>query len=542
MKRFGLWIILGLVALALIGLVAWAYSQTPMVPQASGMWSRGLVIGKTGIKRAVTLQSAPGGGMFLVWPNLDDQLELAHIGMDGEVLQDTVLALEAKQARDPQLRTGPDGLLHLLWREQGDPRASVRYIRLDADGTLVGQRQFLSDPASNVTDAARLVRGADGRLHALWSEEDGIYWTVLDASGGLAPDPTLLIPDGEAPLVRVDDTGRLHLVWQYTVPGRAVKIYYAALNLETGELSEPEEIAEIMITGPMQLEDVSLGLGQDAVYVFWSDYNSRFDIYSLTYTFFPLDDGPRQRQTGQWELSMTDGPTAISSLDGQQSPLPIALSERIVGEDQQVELQLALIAAEQEGMSEQVITASSQASLLPVLVADERSCLHLAWLETSGFGEYDVVHASTAPEVMENYNTLTPLDFLNVALNGVFQFSTIIVSLIGSLLLWAVGPLVVLTIYHVSTSDETLETTRSRVAVIAVLVVEVALTFVLPPRIGVGGSWPALRWLAPTIGALAAAAVTVRVAQRRDNLHLFGAFFLFTILDSLLQLVLYLFF
>jgi len=542
MKKFGLWIIVGLVALTLIGLVAWAYSQTPMVPQASETWSRGLVIGKTGIKRAVTLQPAPDGGMFLAWPNLDDQIELAHIGRDGEVLQDTVLTLEAKQARDPQLRTGPDGLLHLLWREQGDPRASVRYIRLDADGTLVGQRQFLSDPGSNVTDAARLARGADDRFHALWSEETGIYWTPLDASGGLAPDPTLLIPDGEAPLVRVDDTGRLHLVWQYTVPGRAVKIYYAALNPETGELSEPEEIAEIMITGPMQLEDVSLGLGQDAAYVFWSDYNSRFDIYSLAYTSFPLDDGARQRQTGQWELSMSDGPTAISSLDGQQSPLPIALSERIVGEDQQVELQLALIAAGQEGMSEQVITASSQASLLPVLVADERSYLHLAWLETSGFGEYDVVHASTAPEVMENYNTLTPLDLLNAALNGVFRFSTIIVSLVGSLLMWAVGPLVMLAIYHVATSDEILESTRSRVAVIAVLVVEVALTFALPPRIGVGGSWPALRWLAPTIGALAATTVTVRVAQRRNDVHLFGAFFLFTLLNSLLQLALYLLF
>ena len=542
MKKFGRWIIVGLVALTLIALAVWAYSQTPLVPQASEVWSRGLVIGKTGIKRAVTLQPAPDGGMLLAWPNLDDQIELAHIGADGEVLLDTVLPIEAEQARDPQLRVGPDGLLHLLWREQGDPRASVRYIRLEADGTLMGQRQFLSDPASRVTDAPRLARGADGRIHALWADEVGIYWTVLDAGGGMAPDPTFLIPEGKAPLVRTDDAGRLHLVWQHRVPGRAINIYYATLDPETGELSEPEEIAEIVTSGPLQLEDVALGLGQDTVYVFWSDYNSKFDIYSLTYTSFSLDDGPRQRQTDQWQLRMSDGPTAISSLDGQQSPLPVALSERMMGEDRQVELQLALIAAGQGEMREQVITASSQASLLPVLVTDERSHLHLAWLETSGFGEYSVVYASTAPQVIENYNTLTPLDALNAAFNGIFRSSTIIVSLIGSLMMWAVVPLVGLAIYHVVTSDETLESTRSRVAVIAVLAVEVILTFALPPRIGVTTSWPALRWVAPAVAALVAAVVTVGIVRRRDDTHLFGAFFLFTILNSLLQLVLYLLF
>jgi len=477
--------------------------------------------------------------MFLAWPNLDEQIELAHIGADGEVLLDTVLPIEAKQARDPQLLVGPDGLLHLLWREQGDPRASIRYTRLGTDGTLVGQPQFLSDSTSRVTDAPRLARGADGRLHALWSDETGIYWTPLDAGGEMVPSPTFLVPDGQSLLVRTDDTGRLHLVWRHRVPGRAIRIYYAALDPETGELGEPEEIAEIVTCGPMQLEDVALGLGQDTVYVFWSDYNSRFDIYSLTYTSFPLDDGPRQRQTGEWKLSMSDGPVAISSLDGQQSPLPVALSERMIGDDQQIGLQLALIAAGQGEMREQVVTASSQASLLPVLVTDEHSYLHLAWLETSGFGEYSVVYASTAPKVIENYNALTPLDALNAAFNGVFRSSTIIVSLIASLMMWAVGPLVGLAIYHVITSDETLETSRSRVAVIAVLAVEVVLTFALPPRIGVDADWPALRWVAPAVAALVAAVVTAGIVRRRDDTHLFVAFFLFTILNSLLQLVLY---
>lgn len=176
----------------------------------------------------------------------------------------------------------------------------------------------------------------------------------------------------------------------------------------------------------------------------------------------------------------------------------------------------------------------------PVLIADDRSHLHLAWLETGGFGEYNVVYASTAPEVMENYNTLTLVDALNAAFNSVFRFSTVILSLISALATWAVVPLVGLAVYHVVTSEETLATMRSRAAIIMALAVEVALTFVLPPRIGMDITWPVLRWVLPVITATVTAVVTVSIVRRREDMHLFGAFFLFTVMNSLLQIILYL--
>jgi len=42
-------------------------------------------------KRPVALRSAPGGGMFLAWSNLDARLELVHIANDGEMLLDRIL-------------------------------------------------------------------------------------------------------------------------------------------------------------------------------------------------------------------------------------------------------------------------------------------------------------------------------------------------------------------------------------------------------------------------------------------------------------------
>jgi len=538
MKRRVFWIIVGMALLVLVALVVRKSVQSPMTPRASEAWSRGQVVGRMSVKRPVTLQPAPGGGVFLIWSNLDGQLELARIGVDGEMLLNRVLPVETKKARDPQLQVGLDGHLYLLWREQEGPRAGVCYALLEADGTPVGQPQPLSDPGSRVSDAPRLARGVDGRLHALWADDAGIYWVVLDDVGETVAGPILLIPEGSSPIVQMDDGGRLHLIWQYEVRGSHLDIYYAVLDPGKGELGDPEEIAEVPIGGLLQFEGMALGLSPNTGYVFWSDYNMRFDRYSFQYAFFPLDV-PQQKQVNSWKLKVGDGPLAIAPLDGQQSPLPVALSERMMGSGRELELQIALITMGQDDAEEQVITASSQASMRPVLIADDRSYLHMAWLETGGFGEFRVVYASTAPEVMENYNALTFVDVLDATFNSVFRFSTLVVALVAVLIMWAVIPFLGLVIYHLVTNEETLHTVRSRVVLVVVLALEVALTFAQPPRIGVEASWPALRWAAPAVTAVVTAVMTACIVRRRKDMHLFAAYFLFVGVNSLLQLVLY---
>ncbi|MDY7076386.1 MAG: hypothetical protein SXV54_05620 [Chloroflexota bacterium] len=540
MKKYTRWIVIGVVLLALAAMVAWAFSQeTSMTPQASEAWSRGRIIGATSIKRGVSLQPAPDGGVFLVWPNMDDDIQLARIGADGEVLLDHVLPIQTRKARDPQLRVGSDGRLHLLWREQEGQHAGIHHNLLQADGTPVGQSQLISEPRRRISDAPRLIRDAENRFHALWADDAGIHWAMLDDAGGMTVEPTLLIPDGSVPMVQMDATGRLHAIWQYQVRGSSIIIYYAVLDPEQGELGPTEEITEVVISGPLQLEEVAFGLSQDKGYVFWSDYNSRYYRYTFQYASFPVD-APRQRRINLWELRVGAGPLAIAPPDGQQSLLPVALSELVMGAGQEVELQIALITVGQEAAAEQVVTASSQASMKPVLIVDDRSYLHIAWLETGGFGEYNVVYASTAPEVVENYNSLTFIDTLNAAFDGVFRFSTVIVSLVAALATWAMIPLVGLVVYHVVTSEETLDTARSWTVVSATLILEVALGFVFPPRIGVETTWSAARWIVPSVTAVVAITITGGILRRQKDKHLFGTFFLFTGLNCLLQLVLYL--
>ncbi|NIV33951.1 MAG: hypothetical protein GWN58_32255, partial [Anaerolineae bacterium] len=65
---------------------------------------------------------------------------------------------------------------------------------------------------------------------------------------------------------------------------------------------------------------------------------------------------------------------------------------------------------------------------------------------------------------MEEYNALTLWDAANAMFGNVFRLSTVVVGLVASLSMWAVVPLVGLVIYHLVTSEETLNTVRSRVA------------------------------------------------------------------------------
>lgn len=267
-------------------------------------------------------------------------------------------------------------------------------------------------------------------------------------------------------------------------------------------------------------------------------------------------------------------------LDGQRMPLLVALSEIVPGTEGSAQPQVAVIALVQDEMPEyevwglarataggrrglpalvqmtqtvevaeerepgaleweveQVVTASNCPSVRPVLAVDGQSHLHLAWLETGGFGQYRVVYASTAPEVKRAYNALTLWDVVNAVFSTALRLSVVVLAVGPMLLLWALVPLMGLLVYHMVTGEEGLDTARSRLMVGGALVVEVVLTFLFPPRVDI--VWTPLRWVAPPITAALAAVLTARVLRRRGDSLLFTSFFLFTGVHGLLQLVVY---
>ncbi|HIE38035.1 MAG TPA: hypothetical protein EYH30_05090 [Anaerolineales bacterium] len=579
MKRHARRTVVGVALSTLAILIAWAYSYTsPMTPRASREWSKGRVIGRTPVSRPVALHSAPDQGVLLVWPNLEGQLELAHIGEDGELLLDRVLSVSVEEPRDPQLQIGPDGRLHLLWREMAEPNAVIRYALLEADGTLVGRPQLISDPALWAEAGPRLVLDAEARPHALWADRTGIQWAVLSRDGRLLEGPTLLIPEGRFPAVQADREGRLHLAWQYWAGRNTRQIYYALLDPRTGELGPPQEVAQVFQRSGQRIEGPVLGLDPQTGYVLWSVLDMRAISSRGRYAFFPLNL-PRQKRILALHLKEGWDPGGMYALAGQRTPLLVALSET-VSSMQGEEVQVAVVAlargqtpeyevwglargtsggrqaclnpaqvagtAEaserreppaQEWEAEHIVTASNLPSVKPILAADDRSYLHLAWLEPGGFGQYRVVYASTAPEVKRTYNALSLWDIVDPLFRSVFRLSLALPAVVPILVRWALVPMGGIVLYHFFTGEEWLERTRSWVVLGAAVSLEVALTFLLPPRTSV--PWPPIRWVAPVVTTGLAGLGTALFLRRQTDRSLFGAFFLFTGIHTLLQLAVY---
>ena len=541
MRKIIKWIPLGILAIAVAALLIWSTTQEspPMTPTGSDAWSRGRVIGETPVRRNVALGATPAGDRFLVWTNMESQLQLTRIGPGGDLLRDQVLPLGSSEASSPQLAVAPDGQMHLLWRE-GEMEPKVRYVLLASDGTLASEPVTLAGNERGFQDTPQLAPAPGGGAYALWADRIGIEWAILSAEGDVEKEPRILIPHGTSPRFRVDAEGQLHLAWEQDTGINTVAIKYGILDPVEGRLVHNTEVTEILLSDRMELEETAIGLSEDRAYVLWSEYDRGFDRYRFPYAVFPLEtfqDG----ETDLVELHRGEGPLALSTMETQRSPLMASISARMMGAEGRPEQQIVLLTFNPDGgTTEEIVSASSAAALGSTLVSVDGSSIHLAWLETAGFGKYRVIYASTAPEVVSAYNALTPQDAVDVLFSGLFDLSIVIISAIAGLMMWAVLPLVGLVVYHVLTSEESLETPGARLAVVVALIAEVGLAFALPPRFGMETGWQAIRWIAPAVSAALATGLTALLAPRLKENQLFLTFFLFTGVNTVIYTTLYL--
>ena len=572
-------LLVGAGVLALIVLAAWATSYvSPLTPAASEEWSRGRVIGHSPVNRPAALSPASEGGVYLVWSGMDDRLVLARIGPDGTVLMDRPLSV-SQRGRDPQIQVMGADRLHLLWREEEPSRTTIRYALLDGEGSPVREPLVLSDAVGNRMIGPRLLRGPEDTLYALWVDEEGIQWAAIGWDGGPVAQQVVLPVEAESLAAQVDEGGLVHLAWQQQASTSAQGIYYAVFDPERGTVAGPEEMTRVYLRAGQLVEGPALGLDLDTAYVLWVVQDLKEVSSEAHYAYF-LIGLPQERDVKTIALQRGRDPSGIAPLEGQRSPLLVALSEIVRSEDGRTEPQIAVMAlvrdqtpefrlvgpgqagggtlpfpfafdpglavARAAGIgwtlvrgadAEHVVTASNRPSLHPTMAADAFFDLHLVWLETGGFGRYRVVYASTAEGVKQAYNRLTPWDLADRFFSGLMQLSYVALAMMPMMILWALLPLTVLVFYHLLTGEENLETWGARIALGLVLVMEVGLTLLFPPRARL--FLPALRWGIPLASAAIAAALTYWILRRRRSSVLFLAFFLFTFTDGLLQLVVY---
>jgi len=572
-------LLVGAGGLVLIVLAAWATSYvSPLTPAASEEWSRGRVVGYSPVNRPAALSPAPEGGVYLMWSGMDDQLALARIGPDGTVLMERPLSA-SQRGRDPQIQVKGTDRLHLLWREEEPSRTTIRYALLDGEGSLMREPLLLSDAVGNRMIAPRLLRGPGDTLYALWVDEEGVQWAAVGWDGELVAQQVVLPVEAESLAAQVDEEGLVHLAWQQQASASAQGIYYAVFDPERGTVAGPEELTRVYLRTGQLVEGPALGLDLDTAYVLWVVQDLR-EVSSEAYYAYFLIGLPQERNVKTIALQRGRDPSGIAPLDGQRSPLLVALSESALSESGRMEPQIAVMALVRDqtpefrlvgpgqarggtlpfpfaldpGLAvaraagggwtlvrgrdaEHVVTASNRPSLHPAMAADAFFDLHLVWLETGGFGRYRVVYASTAEGVKQAYNRLTPWDLADRFFSGLMRLSFVALAVMPMMILWALLPLTVLAFYHLLTGEESLEARGSRIALGLVLAMEAGLTLIFPPR--ARSLLPALRWGIPLASAAIAVALTYWTLRRRRSSVLFLAFFLFTFANVLLQLVVY---
>jgi hypothetical protein len=543
-------IVVGLAAL--LAVIVWTATLRPsLIPRASENWSRGRILGLTPVSRPPAIRPAPDGGVFLVWPTLEGDLNLVHVGVDGETIFERTLPVRADSARDAQMVLGPEGRLHLLWRDEGTTPAEIRYAVVASDGSAVGSSLVLSHGEGMVADVPQLVRDADDRLHALWANATGIQHAVLTSEGGLVEDPTLVVPDGRSPSAGLDTAGRLQLLWQQTGPSRGVFILHAACTPQNRVWSEPEELAEVFLRTGQRLEGPSLGLTAEAVYAVWSIDDRRTASSLAYYVAFPLD-GSRSAQIEDLDLMRGWNPTDVSPADSVETPLwtvlseispeaePTMLLETLFrsGDASAAKPQIALITLPQSQRPEEIITASRQASVKPTLIVGQAGNLHLTALEVAGTDRYRVIYASTAPGVLEAYNAITVYDVVNLVMSGLLQSSLFVLAVVPMLFLWVVVPLLCLLVYHWFSGAEELDRPGPRLALVLIILLELTLTLVFPLRVET--VWPPFRFVGPIVTAAIAGIFTWLLLRRREENVLFLAFFAYAAIHVFLLWLAYL--
>jgi len=564
MKRWGYWIVAGVVLLAMVALIGWARAYVPMrTPSASEEWSRGRLLGVTSVSVRVDLQTAPDGGVFLSWVDLADRLHVGRLGTRGQSVADWTPALGADVPREPHFLVGPEGEIHLIWRETGEERSLLTYALLSSTAAVQAGPLLLS-LAGDSAQSPSLAFNRRGEVEVFWAGQAGIYQATLSAEGKMQGQPVLLVEDGESVAVQVDQEGIFHLAWLQEIRPGVEAIYYASLDPERKELSQPEEMTRLFLRLGQAVESLVIGLDTDTGYVLWVVRDMKYTTSSAQYVFFPLEI-PRQKKVRDVQLDIGGDLWSLGVARGQYETLLVALSGTMRtsgGPELQVGIMtlrggsspgaqawatlgsrgsgnLKLVDSRFGDEDQVIVTASDHPSLKPGLVVDAQDNLHLTWLETGGFGVYRVAYASTAPEVKEAYNRLTVWDVTDRALGIAVQFFTAVGLTPVLTIYWSLFPLGWLLLYLLVTGNESLTVLGARVALGVSVLLEVVSTYLIYPHRS--RMSPLLQWTVPPATAAVALLLAVLYLWRRDEKPLFGAFFMFAIVHGLLQVMCFVF-
>jgi len=557
--------------------------------RAASDWSRGGTVGTSAVSNPIGMcVDANGSPVHLAWVAEGESGELLHyvqLNERAEVIIDRDLGVQVRHPQYLQLISDGRGGTHLFWRDSLEGAQGLYQLMINAEGQLASYPVRLS-PAGTTVESFYAGLNAQGMIEVFWSSEDsdhpGLYNAVLDSWGTLVSPSTLIRENAHEPYFALAEDGTLHLTWVEKPSYEAHELYYGTLGPTDATLQEATQVGFYNAGTGLVGYPPRIGLTNDSMYIFWSVERRGGGLTPPAADSFYVASSVGEPEFGQakqigiprttnpsysqveGELSYSElaapveGTAAVyanspfvyqMSLVSQGGPkLPVAFATQLSARNQD-RIQITLTIWDDGALEGYQVAARTRSiSLRPVLAVDSADDFHLAWIDTGGFGEYQVYYATTSPEAKAVLNRITTRDVFSGVFNVLWGLGQA-VSFFPVFVFWLLPPLVWIAVFSYIRVDDDLTRTPSKVALGIAFAIYFFTKFFLLPA-GFMSYVPFIdqmpppfdEWLImglPLIVLGLAILGSLLHARRSETKSLFAAFFIFALIDGAISLLIY---
>ncbi|HSG68265.1 MAG TPA: hypothetical protein VK994_06125, partial [Bacteroidales bacterium] len=381
---------------------------------------------------------------------------------------------ELLNVKQPEIVMDDGGNLRLFWIAS----EGLYTMLIGEDGALIGEPVLLS--GSDAVSSYDVAHSLDGKI-TLWYAGSrripGIY--VLSQFDGSAQG-VLVDPDGTLVRLRYDENGRLHTAWaHYPFGFEKSEIVYGVYDPGSEEFSmDFTPIFPLDIGTTVSLDDLALGVDDTNVYISWvtnvhtgplaGDIRANYitfpigtslpttsqPVYTPTIYSLEFEDSANDLKAGRRVLLQgLNVPMTIKIQDFRTNVMPtgeVVLAVRSPAEHlwRKTREQVNLVYFDRGSLfAYQPLTFTYTISTFPNVMIDQDGYVSLTWLEKESSSQHSVYFASTQPQMIDRFHTVSYNETLTIIYTVLFGM------LIGALLapiaagVWLLAPVFVLGLF-----------------------------------------------------------------------------------------------
>jgi hypothetical protein len=505
--------IVSLLILAVALTVVSCQADTMKTPKVLADWSRGQQVAVSALNRPVGML-AENGRVHLVLVAADSRaLHYVRLDSSGAIQVSQDLDVKGAYPTDPELLLHQDGSLSVLWTDNPDIPRALFVASLSRDGQLLSEARQLSPEGVRVATYVSASH-LDGSFDIFWSNavpsEGGLHHLRLSADAEVISGNRLLVENGDAPTAQVATDGMIHLAWVEEQELRATDVYYALFDPSTGEIGPSTRVGFYKgPTGVIRHTPV-LGLDQGRVYLFWAleqrggglagagnadTYVVSFPLGEPTFTEARTVSIPG---TAKPDYSSAAGSFPYQQLASAEAGWPTSLLYMpaiLAGQRDEVSLFLVGEVHTRSQSGRQVVwaimaggrlkgyqlAAKVNSALRPTAVLDDEGNVHLAWLNSAGFGRYEVYYASTSEAVKASLDRVTMQDRTTDFMGAVWMLAPALGFFPPVMLLWSFASFAWIVVFYFVKTEGGLDRRPAQIAlVISVAIYLFSKLFLVP--------------------------------------------------------------